>query len=135
MAYKSRETIDMDSKVDFDQISFLNRNGILGKRRIVCTYFIHRNTCGEGKSFECGLFIIHLTQLLIHQTITENTQLNNLRSNCYFLYQLSQYILIKLNKYHLRFWLMFDTSISHPEYSGFLLLIYPSKIYSTKYKK
>lgn len=74
MASESGESVDMDSKFNFDKISFLDAGGVFLEGRVVSTDLIDGYGGGEGESLEDRFFIIDFGEFLVDETVTPQAE-------------------------------------------------------------
>ena len=74
MASESGKSVNMDSKFNFNKISFFDAGGILLKGRVVSTDLIDGDCGGEGESLEDRFFIINFGEFLVDETVTPQAE-------------------------------------------------------------
>ena len=78
---QSCESINVDSKFNFDEVSFLDGGRILLKGWIVSADLISRDGGGEGKTLEDGFFIIDFWEFFVDETVAPETEFEDLGPN------------------------------------------------------
>jgi len=63
------KTVNVNTKFEFNKISFLDGGGVFLKRWIVAADFVDWDSGGEGKSFENWLFVIDLGKFFVDKTV------------------------------------------------------------------
>jgi hypothetical protein len=77
MGSKSSESINMNSKLDFYQITFLYSCRIFSQRRIKSANLIDWNSSGESKSLKYWFFIINLGEFFVNLIVCPKTKFEN----------------------------------------------------------
>ena len=70
MSDKWSESINMDTELYFNKVSFLDIDWILLEWWEMSTDLVDRNGGGEGHSFEDGFFIIDFGEFFVDETVT-----------------------------------------------------------------
>ncbi len=78
---KGRETIDVGSQFDFDEITLLDGGGLLWHGRVMAADFVDRNASGEGDSLEDLLLVVDLGELLEQEVVSEEADVEDLRAD------------------------------------------------------
>ena len=82
MGDKGGEPVDMDTKLDFNKVSFFDAGGVFLEGTVVATYFIGRDAGGEGESFENGFFIIDFGEVFVDLAVGPEAEFEYFAANC-----------------------------------------------------
>ena len=81
VASKGGKSIDMDSELNFDEVSFFDAGGIFLEGRVVSADLVDGDGRGEGKSLEDGFFIINFGEFLVDEAVAPQAELEDLASD------------------------------------------------------
>lgn len=81
MSHQGNVAVDVNTQIDFDEITFLNDNTIISQGGIVSTDLIDAEACWEGYALVYGFFVVDFAAFRLDEAICELTCFHHLDTN------------------------------------------------------